>query len=81
MPLSVELGLGPGDFVLDGDTAPVPKTEGRAPPQLFGRLYCGQTAACIKMPLGTELGLGLLDIVFDVDPAIPFMQLGQPEMT
>jgi len=25
MPLGMELGLGPGDFVLDGDPAPLPK--------------------------------------------------------
>jgi len=25
MPLSIELGLGPGDFVLDVDPAPLPK--------------------------------------------------------
>jgi len=31
MPLSIELGLGPGDFVLDGDPAP-PSKRGRNPP-------------------------------------------------
>ena len=30
MPLGVEVGLGPGDFVLDGDPAP-PKKGGTAP--------------------------------------------------
>ena len=34
-------------------------------------IYCGQTAAWIKMPLGTEVDLGLRDIVFDVNPATP----------
>ena len=31
MPLGVEVGLGPGDFVLDGDPAPLPK-KGAEPP-------------------------------------------------
>jgi len=32
MPLGMELGLSPGDFVLDGDPAPAPKKGGTAPP-------------------------------------------------
>jgi len=32
MPLSMELGLGPGDFVLDGDPAPLPKKGAESPP-------------------------------------------------
>ena len=31
MPLGMEVGLGPGDFVLDGDPAP-PSKKGTAPP-------------------------------------------------
>ena len=34
MPLGMELGLSPADFVLDGDTAPSPK-RGRSPPKIF----------------------------------------------
>jgi len=56
--------------VLDWDTAPLPKTGGRAP-KFSAHLYCGQMAGCIKMPLGTEVGLDLRDIVFDVDPGTP----------
>jgi len=58
MPLGVDVGLSPGDFVLDGEPVPPPR-------------HCGQTAKWIKMPRGTEVGLGLRDIVFDVDPATP----------
>jgi len=50
MALGMEVDLGPVHIVLDGDTAPLPKTGGRAP-QFSVHLYCGQTAACIKMPL------------------------------
>ena len=37
-----------------------------APAEFSAHIYCGQTAAWIKMPLGMEVGLGLRDIVFDV---------------
>jgi len=69
MPLGMEVGLNPGDFVLDGDPTPTPK--GVEPAKFSAHVYCVQTAARIKMPLGTEVGLGLCDIVFDVDPATP----------
>jgi len=62
MPLSMELGLGPGDFVLDGDPAPPPQKGGRAP-KCSAYVYCGQTAGWIKMVLG--------DFVLDGDPAHP----------
>jgi len=39
--------------------------------RFLAHVYCGQTAAWIKMPLGTEVGLVLRDIVFDVEPATP----------
>ena len=32
MPLGTEVGLGPGDFVLNGDPAPTPRKGGGAPP-------------------------------------------------
>jgi len=60
----MEIGLSPGDFVLDGDPATLLK-KGQSPQ--FSP-YCGQTAAWIKMPLGTEVGFGLRDIVLDGDP-------------
>ena len=58
MPLGMEVGLSPGDFVLDGDPAlPSPK-RGQSPLPNFRPISnCGQTAACIKMPLGMEVGL------------------------
>jgi len=42
-PLGTEVGLGPGDFVLDGDTAPLPK-KGAEPFKFSAHFYCGQTA-------------------------------------
>jgi len=34
--LGMEVGLGPGDFVLDGDPTPTPQKGGRAPSPIFG---------------------------------------------
>ena len=53
MPLGMEVGLGPGDFVLDGDPSPPPKNGAEPPsPQLSAHVHCGQTAGWIKMTLG-----------------------------
>jgi len=53
MSLGMEPGLGPGDFVLDGEPAAV---------------YCGQMAEWMKTPLGTEVNLGSGHIVLDEVP-------------
>jgi len=48
MSLGIELGLSPGDFVLDGDPSPLPQKGGGAPQKGGGALqfsvhvYCGQ---------------------------------------
>ena len=75
MQLGMEVGLSPGDFVLDGDPVhPSPK-RGRSP-QFSACVYCGQTAGWIKMALGVEVGLGPRYIVLDGDPA-PLPKGGQ----
>jgi len=51
-------------------TQPLPQ-KGRSPTQFSAYVYCGQTAAWIKMPLGTEVDLGLRDIVFDAWTQLP----------
>ena len=75
MPLGMEVGLSPGDFVLDGDPAHFPKNRrshvAEPPPQFSAHVYCGQTAAWIKMRLGMEVGLGPGHVVLDGDPAPP----------
>jgi len=65
MALGMDVGLGPGHIVLDGNPAPLQK-RGQSP-QFSAHFYCGQRAGWIKMPLGTEVGLGLGDIVLDGD--------------
>ena len=68
--LGRELGLGPGDFLLDGDHAPPPQKGAEPPQQFSAQFYCGQTAGCFKMPLGMDVGLSSGDFVLDGDPAL-----------
>ena len=69
MKLGMQVGLGPGHVVLDGNPAPLSE-RGRIP-QFSARVYCGQTALRIKMPIGIEVGLGPGHILLDGDPAPP----------
>jgi len=57
MPLGMEVGLGPGDLVLDGDPVHLPKKGTEPPPNFSAHFYCGHTAGCINMPLGMGVGL------------------------
>ena len=75
MPLDTEVGLGPGDIVLDGNPTPPPPKGDRALPFL-AHVYCDQTGGWIKMTLGIEVGLGRGHIVIGGDPAPPFPQKG-----
>ena len=68
MKLGLEVGLRPGDIVLDGDPAP-PSRKGAQPPQFSVHVGCVQMAGWIKMPLSREVGLGQADIVLDGEPA------------
>jgi len=52
-----------GPCVIWGPSFPLPK-KGQSP-QFSAHVYCGQTAAWIKMPLGMEVGLGPGHIVLD----------------
>jgi len=66
----VDIGLGPGDIVLDGDQLP-PTQKGAQQPHLSAHVYCGQTAEWIRIQLGTDVSLGPGDIVSDGDQATP----------
>jgi len=69
MSLGTEVGLSPGDFVLDGDPAlSLPKKAAEPSPQFSAHFCCGQTAGCIKMPLGMEVDFSPGDFVLDGDP-------------
>ena len=71
MPLGMEVGLSPGDFVRWG---PSPSLKRGGAPQFSAYVYCGQTAAWIKMLVGTEVGLGLRDILLDGHAAAPSLK-------
>ena len=60
--LGVQVGLGPGHIVLDGDPV-APPSKGHSPPPFSAHICCGQMAAWIKMPLGMEVDLGQGDFV------------------
>jgi len=79
MKLGMQLGLGPGHIVLDGDVGSLPQRD-RVPPifDFSAHIYCRQTAAWIKMPLDMEVGLGTGHIVVDGDPATPPPKGAQP---
>jgi len=63
----MEVGLGPGDFVFDGDPA-TPRTEGTpTATQFLAHVYCGQTAGWMKTP---EVDLSPGRIVLDGVPAL-----------
>jgi len=68
MPLGTEVGLSQGDFVSDGDPAPLPKRGRSFHPQFSAHVHCGQTAGWIKMALGMEVDLGPRHIVLDEPP-------------
>ena len=71
MALGMEIGLSPGDFVLDGEPAPSQKERHSAPTQFSAHVYCGQTGGWIKMPLGTEATIGPGDVGSDGVPPPP----------
>jgi len=62
MKLGMQLGLGPGHIVLDGE---LPSSKRGRNPQFSACICCGQMAGWIKMPLGREVRLSPSDIVLD----------------
>jgi len=57
MPLGMEVGLGPGDLMSDGDPAS-PQKKGTTPTQFSAHVYRDQTTGWMKTPLGTEVDIG-----------------------
>ena len=70
MSLGMELRLGRGDFVLDGDSVALSPKGGRTP-KLSAHVYCDQTAGWMKLVLGMVVGLSPGEFVLDGDPASP----------
>jgi len=63
-PLGTEVGLSPGDLMLDRDPAPFHKKDAE-PPKFLAHVYCGQTAGWIKMAFGMEVRLSPGDFMLD----------------
>jgi len=63
MSLGMELGLGPGDFVLNGDPAPPSPKGGQSPLKFLAHVYCGQMAGWMNLILGIVVGLSPGDCV------------------
>jgi len=62
MKLGMQVGIGPGDIVLDGDPASLTET-GTTAPHFSTHGYCGKTAEWKRILLGTQVRLGPNDIV------------------
>ena len=76
MALGKEVGLGPGDIVLDGD--PTPPEKRAQPHPIFGPCLLWPNGWRMKMLLGTEVDLGPGQIVLDGDSAPPAEGAQQP---
>jgi len=70
MPLDMEVLLGPGHLVFDGDPAP-PRKRDTVPTQFLAHVYCAQTVIWINVSLGREVNLGPGDVVLDGVAASP----------
>ena len=69
MSLGMALGLGPGDFVLDGDPVAPSQKAGGGLPKFLAHVYCDQTAGWMKLVVGMIVGLSTGEFVLDGDPA------------
>ena len=80
MPLSTEVGLGPGDTALDGDPAPHGSAQQRIPLQFSAHVYYDQTAGWIRITLGMQEGLSPGNVLHG-DPASPLRKGAQHPLT
>ena len=75
MKLGMQVCLGHGHTVLDGDPAPpAPKQS----PRCLAHIWCGQMAGWIKMLHGREVDLGPSDIMLNGDQASSSPKMAQP---
>jgi len=80
MLLGMDVGLGQGDFVFDGDPGTPRKKGTPTSIQFLAHVYCGETAGWIKVPLGTEVNVGPGDVVLDgaAAPSLPLKRSTTP---
>jgi len=74
MPLGMEVGIGRGDFVFDGD--PTPPEKRHSPHRIFGPCLLWPNGWMDQVPLGTEVRLGPGDVLDGV--AAPLLKGAQP---
>jgi len=74
MKLGLQVGLGPGHIVLDGDPAPLPQ-RGTAPN--FRPISLRPNGCIDKIPLGMEVGLGPGRLCVRWGPRYPLPKKGQ----
>jgi len=78
MKFGMQVGLGTGHILVDGDPAPLPP-KGQSPRPILAYIGCGQMAGWINMPVRTEVGLDPSNIVLDGNPAHPnFRPMSRP---
>ena len=53
MPLGMEVGLGPGDFVLDGDPAPPPQ-KGAESPNFFRPIFTARAMLALRAMIALQ---------------------------
>jgi len=78
MPLGMEVGLSPGDFVLDGDPAPKQKL---AEPPIFGPRLLWPNGCMDQDATWYVVGLGLHDIALDGDTSPPPLKGHSPQLS
>jgi len=66
----MEVGLGPSDFVFDGDST-TPRKRAHHLHPIYGPRLLWPNGGWIKMPLGKEVNLGPGDVVLDGVAAPP----------
>jgi len=77
MPLGRQVGLGPGDFVLDGYPAPPPQ-KWQSSPTNFRRMCIVPNGWMDQDATWLEVGLGPGHVVLDGDPAPSLQKGAQP---
>jgi len=70
----MEVGLGPGHIVLDGDSV-IPSQRGTAPPLIFSPYLLWSNGWLDQESTWLEVGLGPGDIVLDGDPNTQLPQM------
>ena len=75
--LGMEVGLSPGDFVLDEDPVPFPQKGAEPPSPIFGPFLLWPNCSMHQNATWMDVGLSPGDFVLDGDPVVPPQQRGR----